>query len=66
MRDGDRESLTAFVREWSPLLRVGLLLTGDRWLAEDLLHTSLKKTSPRWRGLRPALGLGLPTPGDHG
>ena len=39
----------AFVEQWSPaLLRVAFLLTGDRWLAEDLLQTALLKTSRRW------------------
>ena len=38
-----------FVDRWSPaLLRVAFLLTGDRWLAEDLLQTALLKTSGRW------------------
>ncbi len=38
-----------FVEQWSPpLLRVAYLLTGDRWLAEDLLQTALLKTSRRW------------------
>lgn len=38
-----------FVEQWSPaLLRVAFLLTGDRWLAEDLLQTALLKTSRRW------------------
>ncbi|SDF77793.1 RNA polymerase sigma-70 factor, sigma-E family [Blastococcus aurantiacus] len=38
-----------FVERWSPaLLRVAFLLTGDRWLAEDLLQTALLKTSRRW------------------
>jgi RNA polymerase sigma-70 factor (sigma-E family) len=38
-----------FVAQWSPaLLRVAFLLTGDRWLAEDLLQTALLKTSRRW------------------
>jgi len=38
-----------FVGQWSPaLLRVAFLLTGDRWLAEDLLQTALLKTSRRW------------------
>lgn len=38
-----------FVDQWSPaLLRVAFLLTGDRWLAEDLLQTALLKTSRRW------------------
>ncbi|MBN1094100.1 SigE family RNA polymerase sigma factor [Blastococcus sp. TML/M2B] len=41
-----------FVEQWSPaLLRVAFLLTGDRWLAEDLLQTSLLKTSRRWSRL---------------
>ncbi len=38
-----------FVDRWSPaLMRVAFLLTGDRWLAEDLLQTALLKTSRRW------------------
>jgi RNA polymerase sigma-70 factor (sigma-E family) len=38
-----------FVAQWSPaLLRVAYLLTGDRWLAEDLLQAALLKTSRRW------------------
>lgn len=38
-----------FVAQWSPaLLRVAYLLTGDRWMAEDLLQTALLKTSRRW------------------
>jgi RNA polymerase sigma-70 factor (sigma-E family) len=46
--DDDAE-FAAFVQQWSgPLLRVAFLLTGDRWLAEDLLQTALLKTSRRW------------------
>ena len=41
-----------FVDRWSPaLMRVAFLLTGDRWLAEDLLQTALLKTSRRWSSI---------------
>ena len=41
-----------FVEQWSPaLMRVAFLLTGDRWLAEDLLQTALLKTSRRWSSI---------------
>lgn len=43
------EDFADFVVQWSPaLLRVAFLLTGDRWLAEDLLQTALLKTSRQW------------------
>ena len=50
---GDSEAgFAAFVEQWSPaLLRVAFLLTGDRWLAEDLLQTALLKTSRRWSSI---------------
>lgn len=53
MRADDRDDFTAFVRERSPnLMRVAFLLTGDRGLAEDLLQTSLEKTSRHWHKIR--------------
>jgi len=46
---GSEAEFADFVEQWSPaLLRVAFLLTGDRWLAEDLLQTALLKTSRRW------------------
>lgn len=45
----DEAGFADFVDQWSPaLLRVAFLLTGDRWLAEDLLQAALLKTSRRW------------------
>ena len=49
---GSEAGFADFVEQWSPaLLRVAFLLTGDRWLAEDLLQTALLKTSRRWSSI---------------
>jgi RNA polymerase sigma-70 factor (sigma-E family) len=43
-------SFDGYVRECSPaLLRLAFLLTGDKYLAEDLLQTSLVKVMGRWQ-----------------
>ncbi len=53
MVEENDEDFAAFVAQWSPaLLRVAFLLTGDRWLAEDLLQTALLKTARRWSQLK--------------
>jgi RNA polymerase sigma-70 factor (sigma-E family) len=45
MEDFDRYVATA----WPRLLRSAWLLTGDWYLAEDILQTALAKTYTRWR-----------------
>jgi RNA polymerase sigma-70 factor (sigma-E family) len=41
------------VAAWPRLLRSAWLLTGDWYLAEDILQTALVKTYSRWRRVRP-------------
>ncbi|WP_410677273.1 SigE family RNA polymerase sigma factor [Amycolatopsis sp. cmx-4-68] len=48
MEDFDRYVAAA----WPRLLRSAWLLTGDWYLAEDLLQTALTKTYTRWRRVR--------------
>ena len=46
-------AFTEFVATRSvSLLRTAYLLTGDRYLAEDLLQTALSKAYPLWGGIR--------------
>jgi len=45
-------SFAAFVESaWERHLRLAILLTGDRWQAEELLQDSLVKMYERWRKL---------------
>lgn len=45
-------SFVAFVESaWQRHLRLAMLLTGDRWQAEELLQDSLVKMYERWRKL---------------
>ncbi|TCO48805.1 SigE family RNA polymerase sigma factor [Actinocrispum wychmicini] len=47
---GGTEDFDGYVADaWPRLLRSAWLLTGDWYLAEDLLQTALAKTYPRWR-----------------
>lgn len=52
----DRDDEAAFAefvtREWSQLVRVGFLLTGDVGRAEDLVQQTLVKVHRHWRKLR--------------
>ncbi len=49
MRDEDEAEFCAFVAgRSSALLRMALLLTGDRGLAEDVLQGALTKTYLAW------------------
>ena len=49
MRAEDSESFTDFVSaEQGPLLRLAVLLTGDRGQAEDLVQTALMKSYRHW------------------
>ncbi|MFI6263100.1 SigE family RNA polymerase sigma factor [Micromonospora sp. NPDC051006] len=46
------ESYVAFVEvAWQRHIRLAMLLTGDRWRAEELLQDSLVKVYERWRRL---------------
>jgi RNA polymerase sigma-70 factor (sigma-E family) len=46
------EGYAEFVRDQAPsLARAAFLLTGDRYLAEDLLQVALAKAALRWRGI---------------
>jgi DNA-directed RNA polymerase specialized sigma24 family protein len=46
------QAYSAFVEAaWSRHLRLALLLTGDRWQAEELLQDSLVRIYERWRRL---------------
>ena len=47
--DGDEAAFAEFVtREWSRLVRVGYLLTGDVGRAEDLVQQALVKVHRHW------------------
>jgi RNA polymerase sigma-70 factor (sigma-E family) len=47
------EGFREFVAARSPaLLRTAWMLTGDAWLAEDLLQTALARTWPHWSRIR--------------
>ena len=51
--DGESDDFDAFVRAQYPdLVRLGVLLLGDRSLAEDLAQTTLMKVYLRWRQIR--------------
>jgi DNA-directed RNA polymerase specialized sigma24 family protein len=46
------QAYVAFVEvAWQRHLRLAVLLTGDRWQAEELLQDSLVKIYERWRRL---------------
>jgi RNA polymerase sigma-70 factor (sigma-E family) len=50
--DGSDAAYAAFVEAaWQRHLRLALLLTGDRWQAEELLQDSLVRIYERWRRL---------------
>lgn len=49
----EQQGFPEFVAARSPaLLRVAWMLTGDAYLAEDLLQTALGRTWPHWSGIR--------------
>lgn len=48
--DADEEAFRRFVdKSQASLLRTAWLMTGDRWLAEDLVQTALTATYLHWR-----------------
>lgn len=51
----ERDAFDAYVRErWAPLLRTAMLLTGDRYSAEDLVQETLIRAAQHWSRVDPA------------
>lgn len=55
MKAADEAEFRSYMTaRWSALLRTAYLLTGDRYLAEDLAQTALEKTAVAWSRVRRA------------